>query len=417
MKKIDVIILGCGSRGKAYADYIRAHSDDARIVAIAEPREDYAKIIADEHGLREEMIFTDWKQVAELDRFADAVIIATQDKMHLEPTLAFASKGYDILLEKPMSVREQECVEIVDAVKDAGVLFAVCHVLRYTPHTVKLKEILDRGAIGEIVSVEHLEPIGFWHFAHSFVRGNWGHEKNSTFSLMSKSCHDVDWLSYIVDSKFAKVSSFGGLRHFRKENKPQGVSSWCIDCACEHDCPYSAKRIYLDRAESGNFDWPVDVLTVDKDVDAVRKAIMQGPYGRCVYECDNDVCDNQIVNFECENGINVSFTMTAFSEMADRKTRLFGTRGEIETDGSVIKVYDFLTGKKEAVIANDTDGSILSGHGGGDWGLMKAFVSAVREKSPGKILSGPNETLRSHLAVFAAEKSRKTRVVVNFNNA
>ena len=359
------------------------------------------------------MVFTDWKQVAENEKFANAVIIATQDKMHTGPALALAAKGYHILLEKPMAPTAKECKQITKTVKDNDTIFGVCFVLRYTPFTVKLKEIIESGAIGEIVSIQNLEQVGYWHQAHSFVRGNWSNSKDSTFMLLAKSCHDLDWISYIMGKKCTKVASFGSLKHFRKEEKPKNAGDRCFECDYELQCPYSAKKLYLGLAEKGEKNWPLDVLSDDISVKGVFKSLKTGPYGKCVYECDNDVVDNQVVIMDFEGGATATFTMTAFAEMAFRKTRIFGTRGELYGDGVNIHHYDFLTDKTVIIDTTAQTDSLLSGHGGGDDALMFSFLTAVKEKNPAKILSGAVESLESHWMVFAAEESRLKSTVVH----
>ena len=410
---VELIVVGAGIRGQIYADYAAENPGLAKVIAVAEPREYYRQLMVKKHNIASENVFDDWKLLAEREKFADAVIIATQDRMHLEPTEAFADKGYHILLEKPMAENENDCRRIVDAAIRNNIIFSVCHVLRYTAYTQKLKEILDSGVIGDIVNIQHLESVGYWHQAHSFVRGNWRNSNESSFMLLAKSCHDIDWLYYIAGSKCSKVSSFGNLKHFRKENQPQGASDRCLQCRCEPDCPYSAKKIYLGRAERGHFDWPVDVITDCLTKAGVEKALEDSPYGRCVYVCDNDVVDHQVVNMMFENGSTASFTMTAFDEARDRQTRIFGTKGRLYGNGSTIEHFDFLTDKTSQIEAGVSDGTILSGHGGGDYEIMKSFVAALADNDPGKILSGPAETLESHALVFAAEKARLENTVVD----
>lgn len=413
-KPVTLVVAGAGSRGTGYARFALEHPDRAKVVGVAEPREFYRERLAKDHDIPRESVFADWKELAAREKFADAAIVATQDAMHVGPAVEFARKGYHLLLEKPMAPSEEGCRRIVDAAMKNEVILAVCHVLRYTAYTRRLKKIIDSGAIGEVVSVQHLEPVGYWHMAHAFVRGNWRNEQESSFMLLSKSCHDLDWLRHIVGARCLKVSSFGSLKHFRKEEKPAeaGDAARCLDCPHEPECPYSAKRIYLGRVERGHTGWPVDVLTPEVTVESVTKALRDGPYGRCVYGCDNDVVDHQVVNMLFEGGKTAAFTMVGLTEMGGRKTRVFGTKGELYGDGTVIEHYDFLTEKKERIDTRATDASVLGGHGGGDYGLMDGFIAAVAEKDPTRILSGPEETLETHLMVFAAERSRREGRVV-----
>ena len=336
--------------------------------------------MGDDHNISEELRFRDWKEVLARPKFADAVLICTQDAMHEEPAIAAAKLGYHILLEKPMAPTADACRRIVKAVKEAGVMFAVCHVLRYTPYTRKLKAVLDTGVIGNIVSIQHLEGLHHWHQAHSFVRGNWRNEAESSFMLLAKCCHDLDWLRYVMGEKCVKAHSFGSLYHLNRENQPAGAADRCTDCPAEVEaaCPYSAIKIYLrDRLLKGHTLWPVNVLTEDVTEEGVEKALRQGPYGRCVYACDNDVVDHQCVNLEFEGGRTAQMIMTAYNDEG-RITRIFGTRGYIKADSRMIWVKDFLTDKMTEYDSNvENDNNITTGHGGGDEGLMSAFISAL----------------------------------------
>ncbi len=413
MSPVKLLVVGAGGRGSGYATFAESYPDKASVVGVAEPREHYRTTMASKHSIPAQNVFADWRAAAAADRFADAVLICTQDTMHLEPAVAFARKGYHIMLEKPMAPDERSCKKIVKAAKTAGVIFAVCHVMRYTTYTRALKKILDSGRIGAIVSMQHLEPVGYWHQAHSFVRGNWRNEAESSPMLLAKSCHDLDWISHIMGRPCVQVQSFGNLRHFRKSEQPAGAADRCLDCGVEKSCPYSAIKIYLrDRLLKGNTGWPVNVLDPIPTEESITKALRSGPYGRCVYACDNDVVDHQVVNMIFEDGATAAFTMTAFNMHSGRMTRIFGTKGVVDGDGSHIKVGDFLTEKWETIDTNATDAGILGGHGGGDLGLMSSFVDAVASNDPAKVISGPDETLESHRMVFTAERSRKTGKVV-----
>ncbi len=414
MDPIRLLVVGAGSRGSAYATYARQHPEQLQIVGVAEPRDFYRERLADEYDIPYDNVCTDWAELAARPKFADGVIIATQDALHVDPALAFADQGYHLLLEKPMAPNPDDCRRIVAAAKRNAIIFGVCHVMRYTPYTRHLKALLDAGRIGAIVSIQHLEPVGYWHQAHSFVRGNWRNAAQSSPMLLAKSCHDLDWLRYLMGQPCVQVASFGNLKHFRPEEKPEGAADRCLDCPVEPVCPYSAVKIYLGRVQRGETGWPVNVLTPDVTVEGVTEALRTGPYGRCVYGCDNDVVDHQVVNMRFANGATAAFTMTAFTTHRDRETHIFGTRGEIYGNGATIQIRDFVTDQQETMHTDrGTDGSILSGHGGGDYSLMQRFVAAVATNDPGQILSGPDETLETHLMVFAAEAARHERRVVD----
>jgi predicted dehydrogenase len=411
-KPLDIIILGAGSRGTHFGDYFAANPDKGRIVGVAEPRPFWREQMVQKHQIPTEHVFTSWEQAAAKSKFADAVIIATQDRMHSAPSVAFADLGYPIMLEKPMATTKEACHTIVEAILRNKVVFAVCHCLRYTPDTQRVKHMIDSGKIGQVVNVLRLEPVGYWHQAHSFVRGQWANSKKSSPMLLAKSCHDIDWIAYIMGGHCEAVSSFGSLSHFTEDHKPAGAGRRCIDCHVENECPYSAKRFYMSRLMAKDHSWPLDVITSEFTPEGVTDALAQGPYGRCVYECDNDVVDNQVVNMMFDGGRTASLTMTAFCEHGGRKTHIFGTQGQLYIDASKIEHYDFLTQKKEVICLEDIDHSITAGHGGGDYALADAFVEAVRTHDQSKVLSGPLETLHSHNIVFCAETARNLGTVV-----
>ena len=405
---VDLLIIGAGERGSVYAGYAAKHPNRCRVVGVAEPRQSARQRLADAHGIPLEHQFADWRDAVALPAFANAATVTVQDSMHADVAIPLAQKGYHLLLEKPMATSAADCEAIAAAINDQGLMCAVAHVLRYTPYTKKLKDLLKRDSIGDIVNVQHLEPVGYWHQAHSFVRGNWGKEAESTFMLMAKSCHDIDLLAYLIDQPCSMVSSFGGLQHFKRDVMPEGASGRCLECQVEPECPYSAKKIYLDAVKAGHSSWPVSVITEDRTPKGVLEALRSGPYGRCVYACDNDVVDHQVVNLQFKNGVTASFTMTGFTEAQQfRKTRIFGTHGQIVGDGDTISVHTFLT---EETIAYDMKllyGETTDGHGGGDHALMDHFVRAIAEKSPHLILSPIDESLATHRVVFAAETSRR----------
>jgi predicted dehydrogenase len=281
--------------------------------------------------------------------------------------------------------------------------------MRYTPYTETVMRVVASGRLGQIVGVEHLEPVGWWHFAHSYVRGNWRRSDASGPSLLTKCCHDLDWLRYLVGRPAVSVFSRGGLHHFTAANRPAGAADRCLDCAVEPACPYSAPRLYLSYlAEAQRKSWPLSVVTTEMTEAGVRKALRDGPYGRCVYACDNDAADHQVVTIEFDGGVTATLTMSAFTPYGRRRTRVMGTRAFLEGDGHRVTVTDFVTGQVEHVEVAIPGGDAGYGHGGGDFGVIGAFVEAVASGDRSLICTGPRESLDSHLMAFAAERSRQT---------
>ncbi|OQR83703.1 oxidoreductase domain-containing protein [Thraustotheca clavata] len=447
MGPVRALVVGAGQRGRQYAEYALERPDLLTIVGVAEPLDYRRHYMAKAHTISSERVFTTWTEAAQVEKFADCVIIATQDSMHADLAVAFADLGYHILLEKPMAVTKEDCVRIHAAAKRNKIMLAVCHVMRCTPYSLKLRELAT--SIGNVVNIQHIEPVGFWHQVHSYVRGNWRNQQESTFMLMAKSCHDIDYLQFLMQKDVRAVSSFGSLFHFREENKPQGAGDRCTSCPIEESCVYSAKKMYL-GVEPGNMDtidiencdgskasitpskqswycgkasasqghqgWPLNVLHEDPTVENITKELENGRFGRCVYKCDNDVVDNQVVNFQFVDGSTASFTMVAFTEQqCVRTTRIFGTHGELTGNGSTIRHFDFLTRKVTEITPSSGPVTRLTGHGGADYFLIENFVRGVRENDESVLLTGADESLKSHLMVFAAEEARLKDTVVHMN--
>jgi predicted dehydrogenase len=360
------------------------------------------------------MCFTMWEDLAARPRLADAAIVATPDALHVGPAIALAERGYAILLEKPMAPTEAGCRDVVEAVGRTGVLLAVAHVMRYTPYTRSLKAILDSGRIGEVVDVQHLEPVGYWHYAHSYVRGNWRNEAESTFLLLAKSCHDLDWIRFVVGAPCVRVSSFGSLSHFTTSDRPVGAADRCLWCPVEASCPYSAVRFYRRALADPALRYWVEIITPDVTPTGVERALRDGPYGRCVYASDNDVVDHQVVAMEFAGGQTAAFTVSGFTPIARRMTRISGTRGFVDGDGRQLRCFDFLSEAHDVVDTAPAGSGLASGgHGGGDEGLLLAFSRAVATGDPSAIETTPAEILESHLIAFAAERARREGRVVD----
>ncbi len=411
-RALSLLLVGAGSRGMTYTrEAVGKHG--ARVVGIAEPREQHRMRAAAEFEVTPERCVESWEDFPDAQcKGADAVIIATPERFHTGPALRFIGLGLPVLLEKPMAPSEEEAKEIVVSSELHGVLVCVAHVMRYLPYTRQLKALVESGKVGDIMSLEHLEPVGWWHFAHSFVRGNWRREDLSGSMLLTKSCHDIDWLSFVVGQPPVRVSSFGSLSHFKKENKPLNASDRCLDCQVEHSCPYSAKRTYLETlGDLDGREWARSVLTLDLTPEGVRSALRTGPYGRCVYDCDNDVVDHQVVIMEFANEITASFTMTAFTPMSFRKTRIFGTRGSIEGDGQRIRAFDFLSQQETVIDCAGTNLEERSGHLGSDAILVRSFLEAVASGDRSLISSSARESFRTHQIVWAAERARSNGTV------
>ncbi|BBI34097.1 Gfo/Idh/MocA family protein [Cohnella abietis] len=404
MRQITAVLVGAGARGRfVYGAYASKYPEELKIVAVAEPNEERRKLAAKDHGLAPNQLFDSWEQVLHSTQIADVAVISTQDRMHCIPTMKALELGYDVLLEKPMSPLIDEVLAMADASREHNRLLTVCHVLRYTPFWSKIKEIIVSGAIGQIVNVQLSENVGYFHMAHSFVRGNWNKSEETSPMILQKSCHDLDILSWLIDDRCTKVSSYGSLLHFRSENAPHGSTLRCVEgCAVERDCPYSAVRIYKENDLKN--EW-TRFITNEITPEGINEALEKGPFGRCVYQCDNNVVDHQVVNLEFERGAIASFTMSGFSHDISRTIQIMGTLGEIRgyMEKDEIVLYQF---GKEAMNIPVAVGE--GGHGGGDEGLMREFLKQVRNSSNNGAqgLTSAEASVQSHMMAFAAEQSR-----------
>lgn len=409
MKKYKVILIGAGNRGMMYTDKMLELKDKFEVVAVADPIDNHRNYVKEKHNLSDEMCFKTWEPLLDKEKFADVVIVSTMDQDHIEPLRAAIKKGYNILAEKPYVTRAKECVEIDELAKKHNVKIMVCHVLRFTDHYRKMKEIINSGRIGDVVSIDHQECVGNIHQSHSFVRGNWGNSETSAPMILAKSCHDMDIIQWLVGKKFKKIQSFGSISYFKKENAPEGAPEYCIEgCPYGEECFYNAVKLYYDDKENH---WFRDASTnkVNPTDEEVENAIRTTQYGKCVFKCDNNVVDHQTVNILFEDGVTAAFSMNAFNK-GGRPTTIFGTKGTLK--GSLgdkeLELYDFKTKEIEMVKVSDVDrdDTILGGHGGGDMGIVKCLYDYLSDLVDKKDVSEITISCENHMAAFAAEESR-----------
>lgn len=403
------IVIGAGSRGSIYGNW--ATKNGIEIAAIAEIRSERLAKAAQDWNVPEDRCFTDPSQLFALGKIADAAIIATMDQDHYGHVMAALDCGYDILLEKPISPNPRECIEIEEKANALGRKITVCHVLRYTNFFGTIKEILDSGELGKIVAIKHSENIGNFHMAHSFVRGNWRNDTLSSPIIMQKSCHDLDILLWLTGSHCTKVAAFGGLSYFRKENAPKGSVSRCLECSVSETCRFDAKKCYLPVLGG----WPADVVCLEQTEEALEEALRTGPYGRCVFRCDNNVCDHMSVIMEFENGVTVTFSLTAQTSGCHRNLHIMCEDGEILADDGQrqILVRHHISSQADSFIDRTvnvrTNGS---GHGGGDAGIMEDFTASIGGVDADS-RSSISKSVESHLMACAIEHARLTGTVVD----
>jgi predicted dehydrogenase len=403
-KPVTAIVIGAGSRGwGAYSSYGLKFPEELKIVGVAEPIPYRRERMAKAFDIPEKHQFVTWEHVFDVPKFADALIITTPDELHYGPAMAGLGIGYDMLLEKVIAQSWKECNDILKLAVKTEAIVAVCHVLRYNAYFRKIKEVVERKEIGEVVSVQHLEPVERIHMSHSFVRGNWRNSSESNPMILSKSCHDTDILRWIINKSCLRVSSFGSLAFFRKENAPGGSTARCTDgCTIERECPYSAIKLYKEKR-----DWLHHLNLEEENDETIMRELKNGPYGRCVYLCDNDVVDHQISNFEFEGGVTTAFSMEALTSYGGRRTRIFGTQGDLIGDEKTLVITNAISGDIDIWDARSAQ-KFDAGHGGADHALVYDFVRAVSKQDSSLLTSTIQASMESHLMGFQAEASRQS---------
>ncbi len=448
-KPLTALLIGAGQRGAdAYAPYALAHPAEIKFVAVAEPDQGRREKFRQQHQISPELCFETWEEALDKPQLADVALVCTQDWMHTQPAVKAMRSGYHVLLEKPMANRADECRLLLDVSKETRRQLIICHVLRYTEHFIKMREIIQSGVLGEIVQVAHRENVSYWHMAHSYVRGNWRNQDETSPMILAKCCHDLDILPWMLDQQCTSLVSMGDLNHFKAENAPVGAPQRCLDgCPAAETCPYYAPNIYqtLNPLWSNIADlskgftrfaaqtytqnpalikalslgipalrqitnyrgFPVSVLDNDPTPENVLHALQNGPYGRCVYHCDNNVVDHQFVSMRMSGGALVTLTMHGHSHNEHRSTRIEGSHGRMLANfglgGSHIILDEHRTDWHEEF---DTSAAVSDGHGGGDFLLMEHFVNSIRSENFEQAYEDAQQALTSHLLAFAAEDSR-----------
>ncbi|QJD84913.1 Gfo/Idh/MocA family protein [Cohnella herbarum] len=403
-------LIGAGQRGMIYSS---SAFPRAEIIAVTDPDEGRRRAAAEQFGIAPERRYASVEEFYRQGKICDAVIIASMDRDHYAQTMQALELGYDILLEKPISPSPEECVKIQQKANEKGRKVTVCHVLRYTNFYSEIKNLIDRGELGKVLTIQHNENIGNFHMAHSFVRGNWRRSDLSSPLIMQKSCHDMDLLAWLADSDAKRISSYGDLAFFKEENAPPDSSDRCVTCKAAKDCRFDARKMYLPIAGG----WPATVVAEDQSEEGLLKALESGPYGRCVFRNDNDVCDNQVSIIEFKNGVKVTFHLSAFTNKMHRTIKIMCEHGEIRGDDSrnIIEVTKFASnmaeGQEQRIIRPAT---VSGGHNGGDTGLMNDFLNEL-ERSGGESRSSIDKSVESHLMAYAAEKARLTGTVVDMD--
>ena len=401
MNKLTFAILGMGNRGTVYAKNISKFSHRAEVAAIADVRPVRLESANRFLNLGEDRIFASADELLAQPRLADMMVIATQDAQHRDHAVRAMEKGYDLILEKPIASRIEDIAVIADTAKRLGRTVFVSHVLRYTPFYRQIKDLLREGKVGRIMSVEACEYVGYYHQAHSFVRGNWHSREQSCPMILAKSCHDMDILLWLIDAECERVNSFGSLDYFKRDNAPAHAAERCRDCRV--DCPYNAQKFYLSSIPG----WPANVLHPEPTEENILKVLDETDYGKCAFKMDNDVVDHQTCNMQFAGGAVATFHMSAFNSLQTRYIRIMGTEGEVWGRMSDKKVYWQRFGEEMHEIDIADQLVDASGHGGGDRGLVFDVIRYMQgEEFDTSSVTLIERSVQSHYLAFACEASR-----------
>ena len=399
-EKVSFTIIGLGGRSRAYLNALKEHFPDKfEVLAVAEPDKRKREAAIKEFNVPAGNAFETDTEFFKKPRLSDVAIIGTQDSLHYRETISAIEKGYDIILEKPISNKLSEILDIYECYKNhPEVSITVCHVLRYGKFFKKLKEIVDSKKFGNVVSIAHNENVGYYHFAHSYVRGHWNNSKTSGPLIMTKSCHDMDILLYLLgDKRCRTVSSVGELNYFCEKNfDTKTMAENCVDCPQKKTCAYSAVKIYgSEKIKTVVFDL--------SDAQKAEKELKKSRYGRCVFKCDNNVVDHQSTSIMFEGGVTATFNLSAFTAKVNRSIKITCETGEIRglEKPYVIETTDFKNDKTEVIDLNIKE----SGHGGADANFIKTFMEKYVSARP--MESALERSIESHIMALMAEKSRK----------
>mgnify|MGYP003515423948 FL=1 len=237
--------------------------------------------------------------------------------------------------------------------------------------------------------------------------------------ILQKCCHDMDLYLWLANKTCRSLTSYGDLNYFTPEHAPEGCTGRCLEgCKAKEKCIFDAEKIYLEHERigyrQGNRGWPLDVLVPSGPTEEkLIEALKTGPYGKCVFHCNNNVVDHQVVNLNMTDGTTMSFTMCGFTAETSRYAKFMGTRGEVIVDmqpdekESKIVIEYFDPGRTKEVIDVAALSDDFSGHGGGDNKMVEEFLDIISgEKTESTYITSLDRSLQSHYCALAAEYSR-----------
>ena len=392
-------VIGYGGRGEIYGNYALAFPQKYKLVAVAETNPYRLKKLEGK-GVD---CYTDYRELLDKGYDFDLVVISTQDAQHKEHAIYALERGYDLLLEKPIAPTIEDCMAVYECAKRNDRKVFVCHVLRYSKFYSTVKDIIDSGKLGKVINIHALEGVGFYHIAHSFVRGPWRNTKESSPMILAKCCHDMDIIRYLMGDKCISVNSYGERSFFREENAPKGATEYCSDCPNKDTCTWSAQKLYVHP----DYKWTAGYFLngVENTDENILAQLAKTQYDKCVFKNDNDVVDHQSTVMLFENGKTAVHTMTGFSQRVYRDIKVFGTKAELygHMEDNLIEIRNF-DGTTERIDV-DISAATVGAHNGSDFFMMEQLYKTLNGEE-GKGITYLDVSMESHLMSFGAEESR-----------
>ena len=370
MKTVNIGIIGCGGRLRMILNAMTNIGKDLQVAALCDPSTnsiaECKKVINDSPA-----VYNSAEQLC-ADDSIDWVMIGSHNALHREHAVAALEAGKDVFCEKPLAITLDDCLAIRDAVERSGKKFIIGFVLRYSLHYKKLKQLIDNGEIGSIISLEFNETLGFNH--GGFIHSDWRRLRGQAGThLLEKCCHDIDLINWLVQSRARRVASFGGLNFFKPENE------------------YHISRLGKDKNGKDAYrTWP-------------------SVTGLNPFTCDKDIVDNQVAIIEYENDVRATFHTNGNAGIPERRMYILGTEGAIRADVLTGKIELCRIGHDEHI--RDESTTAKGGHGDADKILGPAISRAMLNGE--ELDTGIEDGITSAATCFAIDEAMDSGKVVD----
>ncbi|MFR1811366.1 MAG: Gfo/Idh/MocA family protein [Terrisporobacter sp.] len=402
MEKIKVVIIGVGIRGRyTYGNYFEKNKNLYEVVAVVENKIGRRNKFQEIFNLPQNRVFENLDDFFKVEKIANAVIISSIDNTHYDAAVKSLKKGYNVLVEGPVANSLDKLVNLENICEEnKDKIFMAAMPYRYSSFFKKLKNIIESKKLGQLININYNSYIGYDKFAHKYVRGNWRLDSDTAPICLTNSCYDLDMLEYLTNSTCEKVSSFGELNYFKRENLQLDMSELCSRCSIDKECPYCAHKIYLNDEELSKG------VHINPTKININKILKNSQYGQCVYSCDNNVCDNLISILKFKNNMTASLNISAFTKEESTNIRLMFTHGEVYGDfqNHLISIKKFIDNKEKIIRLQEENINEK---------LIEDFLIRVKNKDNTNIKSKVSSTISSHALAFAAEFARVNESVVD----